>query len=61
MTDLVAYCNQKDSQGGFINDMDHRQARVLRSFLIASLLGGDTSDVRFFNANGICFRHAMFS
>lgn len=61
MTDLINYCNQKDSQGGFINDMDHRQARVFRAYLIASLLGGNCQDVRFFDANGICFRTAMFN
>jgi hypothetical protein len=60
MHTLVNYCNERDLYGRFYNDADHRQARVFRSYLIASLLGGDTRDVRFFDANGICFRHAMF-
>lgn len=55
MNDLVRFCKESN------NDMDHRQARILRAFLIASLLGGDVSDVRFFNKDGICFRHASFS
>lgn len=54
MIELTNYCNHP------LNTPDHCQARVLRSFLIASLVGGDTSDVRFYR-NGICVRHAMFS
>ncbi len=53
MTDLINYCNESN------NDKDHCQARVLRSFLIASLLGGDTSDVRIYS-NGLWVRHASF-
>jgi hypothetical protein len=61
VNELTSYCNQRDAAGGFFNDVDHRQARVLRSYLIAALLGGDTKDVRFFDESGLCFRHAMFS
>ena len=43
MEQLVTYCKQTS------NDMDHRQARILRAYLITSLLGaragvGYTSD-----------------
>ena len=55
MNELVQYCNRQS------NDMDTRQARILRSYLIASLLGGDTQDVRFYDENGIWVRHASFS
>lgn len=61
MIELTTFCNQRDTAGGFVNDMDHRQARVLRSYLIATLLGGNTQDVRFYDESGICFRHAMFN
>jgi hypothetical protein len=54
MQELTQYCNQP------MNTPDHCQARVLRTYLIASLLGGDTQDVRFYR-DGVCFRHAMFS
>ena len=55
LDELVRYCNEDN------NDADHRQARVLRVFLIASLLGGDTGDVRFYDRQGVWYRHASFS
>ena len=54
MEQLVNFCNEAN------NDADHRQARVFRSFLIASLLRGDTRDVRFYDEQGIWYRHASF-
>jgi hypothetical protein len=55
MANLVKYCRESN------NDTDHRQARIFRAYLIAILLNGDTSDVRFYNANGLCFRIASFA
>ena len=55
MLELVTYCDESN------NDADHRQARVLRRWLIDQLLGGDTSDVRFYTDGGIWYRHANFS
>ena len=60
MHNLIQFCDQRDSFGYFINTPDHCQARVLRAFLVSSLLGGDTSDVRFYR-DGVCFRHSMFA
>jgi hypothetical protein len=61
MTELISYCDQRTAAGGYFNDADHRQARMMRHYLTATLLGGDTKDVRFYDESGICFRHAMFS
>ena len=55
MRDLINYCNESN------NDADHRQARRLRIYLIATLLGGDVNDVRFYDANGNWYRHSSFN
>lgn len=54
MTELVNYCAEPS------NDMNHRQARVFKSYIIASLLGIDyNTEVRFFKEE-VCYRVAMF-
>lgn len=55
MEELVTFCNQQS------NGIEVRQARILRHYLTASLLGGDVRDVRFYNEHGMCFRHASFT
>lgn len=55
MSELYNFCREHS------NDVEHRQARKFLSYLISILLGGDCNDVRFYNDDGVCFRHAMFN
>ncbi len=54
MDELKQYCRQE------LNTADVRQARIFMDYIIATLLGGDTRDVRFYAPNGDCFRTASF-
>ena len=54
MLELYNYCSESN------NNADHRQARIFQRYIIASLLGGDLSDVRFYTKGGIWYRHASF-
>ena len=55
MPELINYCAERS------NNADHRQARVFKSYIIASLLNVDYSvSVRFFREDGVCYREAMF-
>lgn len=58
MEALVRYCAER---GPKMNDADHRQARVLRSYLIASLLNVQPTDtMTFTNEHGTMYRVASY-
>lgn len=55
MEELMRYISESN------NNADHRQARILHTYLVASLLRlTDTEEVRFYNAGGVCYRVAYF-
>lgn len=55
MNELVQYCNQPT------NHIDVRQARIFRTYLIASLMNLSGVDTVRVYRNGACYRESSFT